>query len=88
MATVTLIQAPPGDLAVAGVAGLGAGKALRPAPLEQRGAALFFATIVFQKLRQTEPSLELNLILGHGALLVWLRVQCAIPGGSIAEPPG
>ena len=86
MAAVALIQAASSDLTVARMPTLRADKALGPAPLKYSITALRFAAIVCQEPRQTEPSLELNLIFRHDGLLVLRQVQYAPPTGSIAEP--
>lgn len=88
VATVALVQAACGNLTVAGMPTFRADESAGPAPPEQSAAALLFSAKLLEKLWQTEPFLKLNLILGHGYLLVWLQVQYAPLAGSIAEPQG
>ncbi len=85
MAAVALADPPGEDLAVTRVATLRANKTVRPAPVEQRVAALFVSALLCQKIHQTETLLELNLILGHLHLLVLLQVHYPTPRGSLAE---
>ena len=54
---------------------------------QQRLGALRLAAIGGEKLRQTQPLLELHSVLGHGsAPRGWTCGQCAPPGDSNREP--
>ena len=79
MTMMALINTASSDFAVTDVTTLRAYETIWPAPVEQGTMAMRFRAILFEKLWQTESSLELNLIIGHDALLYWLQVQYAPP---------
>jgi hypothetical protein len=70
MTAVALINSASSDFAVADMTTHRAYETRWPAPVEQGAMAMRFRAILFEKLWQTESSLELNLIFGHDALLL------------------
>ena len=69
MAPVALVDFAAMDFAIFSMAAFWTLKALRSAHLEQNGSALLFSVVLGEKLCQTQPSLELDLVFSHGILL-------------------
>jgi hypothetical protein len=75
MTTVALVDFAAMDFAISSMATLRALKALRPAHPEKYGSALLFSAVLGEKLCQTQTSLELDFVFGHGILLLSVLLE-------------